>query len=65
MQKQSKIFYKGQEIKIHDERCSINKEFYFIICGIFFKNDNNPIIYLNDPNNLFLINLNATKHFIL
>ena len=37
MRKQNKIPYKGQEIKIYDERYTNNKEFYFIIFYIFLK----------------------------
>ena len=34
------------------------------IIDSYFKNDNNPKIFVNDPNNLFLINWNGNKHII-
>ena len=44
-----------------DEKKINNKE-YFINIGTYFKNDNNPTIFVNDPNNLFLINWYQNKN---
>ena len=56
------FLYKGQEIKVY---YGYHKnEFYDNIIDIYFKNDNNPTIFVNDPNNLFLINWFEKKHII-
>ena len=59
--KKIKFIYNGKEIKLFDEKKINNKE-YFINIGTYFKNDNNPTIFVNDPNNLFLINWYQSKN---
>ena len=63
--KQIQFFYNGQQINWYIEG-SFNNDITFSETTIsdYFKNDNNPEIFVNDINNLFLINWYEKKHII-
>ena len=63
------FFYKGQKINWYNlnnsNKNSVVTEVNYSITSIgdYFKNDNNPEIFVNDQYNLFLINWNEKKTY--
>jgi len=58
------FLYKGQEIKFYNEYNYRNKEIYDIISGVYFIDDKNPTIFINDSYNILLINWFEKKYII-